>query len=111
VTADAAAPSPQPAPNGQLALAADPATGPGWEVTTPSRHHAAAIAAAIPGTTTHATGPGQWRAQIPRLSLAVTATAADADTLTCHLDDAPGTGDLTLTFQPWTAADVLPRLP
>lgn len=103
--------TPAPAPPASLTPAADPAAGPAWDITTPSRHQAAAIAAAIPGTTTRRAGPGQWHARIPRPALAVTATATDAATLTVRLDDAPAAGVLTLTFHPWTAADVLPIPP
>jgi hypothetical protein len=111
MTAPAPAPRHQPAPAAQLTPASDPATGPAWDITTPSRHQAAAIAAAIPGTTTTRPGPGQWRARIPRPELAVTITATTAATLTCQLDDAPAAGPLSLAFHPWTAADVLPLTP
>ena len=90
---------------------ADPAAGPAWDITTPARHRAAAIAAAIPDATVNRTGPGQWRTRIPRQSLTVTATYADAGTLTVTLDDAPAAGPIALTFHPWTAADVMPLLP
>ncbi len=98
---------PAPAPSGQLT----PAAGPAWDITTPARSRAAAIAAAIPGTTVNRAGQGQWQARIPRPALAVTATHADADTLTVTLDDAPAAGPVALTFHPWTAADVMPLLP
>jgi hypothetical protein len=98
---------PAPAPNGQLT----PAAGPAWDITTPTRRRAAAIAAAIPDTTVHRAGQGQWRTRIPRQSLTVTATHADARTLTVTLDDAPAAGPIALTFHPWTAADVLPLIP
>jgi hypothetical protein len=102
---------PAPAPNGQLTPATDPAAGPAWDITTPTRRHAAAIAAAIPDATVNRAGQGQWRTRIPRPALAVTATHADAATLTVTLDDAPAAGPITLTFHPWTAADVLPLIP
>jgi hypothetical protein len=103
--------TPAPAPNGHLTPATGPATGPAWDITTTARRRAAAIAAAIPGTTVNRTGPGQWRTRIPRPALAVTATRADAATLTVTLDDAPAAGPVTLTFRPWTAADVMPPVP
>jgi hypothetical protein len=102
---------PAPAPNGHLTPCADPAVGPAWDITTTARRRAAAIAAAIPGTTVNRAGPGQWRTRIPRQSLAVTATHADARTLTVTLDDAPAAGPIALTFHPWTAADVMPLIP
>lgn len=100
--------APRPAPRSRLTPAADPGTGPAWDITTPTRRQARAITAAIPGTTTRQTAPGQWQARIPKPTLAVTATAADAETLTITLDDAPEAGPLTLTFHPWHAADVIP---
>ena len=102
---------PAPAPNGYLTPASDPDAGPAWDITTPARRRAAAIAAAIPGTTVNRAGQGQWRTRIHRPALAVTATHADARTLTVTLDDAPAAGPITLTFHPWTAADVMPILP
>ena len=101
---------PAPAPGGHLT----PAAGPAWDIiiiTTTARRRAAAIAAAIPDATVNRAGPGQWRTRIPRQSLAVTATHADAGTLTVTFDDAPAAGPIALTFHPWTAADVLPLIP
>ena len=98
-------------PAATITPASNPAAGPAWDITTPARHRAAAIAAAIPGTTTTRTGPRQWRTRIPRPALAVTATRTDAGTLTITLDDAPAAGPVTLTFHPWTAADVMPIMP
>ena len=102
---------PAPAPGGHLT----PAAGPAWDIiiTTTARRRAAAIAAAIPDATVNRAGPGQWRTRIPRQSLAVTATRADADaaTLTVTLDDAPAAGPITLTVHPWTAADAQPPIP
>jgi hypothetical protein len=98
---------PAPAPNGHLT----PATGPAWDITTTARRHAAAITAAIPDATVSRAGQGQWRTRIPRQSLTVTATHADADALTVTLDEAPAAGPIALTFHPWTAADVMPLLP
>jgi hypothetical protein len=94
----------------QITPAASPEAGPAWDITT-TRRHAQAIAAAIPGTTTRRAGPRQWTARVPRPALAVTATAADARTLTVTLDDAPQAGPIALTFHPWTAEDVMPLLP
>ena len=102
---------PAPAPNGQLTPCADPAAGPAWDITTQTRRRAAAIAAAIPDAIVNRAGQGQWRTRIPRQSLTVTATHADADALTVTLDDAPAVGPVTLTFHPWTAADVMPLIP
>jgi hypothetical protein len=89
---------------------AAPATGPVWDITT-SRRRAQAIAAAIPSTTTSRTPAGQWTARIPRPALTVTALAVTAEGLKATLDDAPDAGPLTLTFHPWTPADIMPDDP
>jgi hypothetical protein len=87
-----------------------PAAGPAWHITT-TRAHARAIAAAIPGTTTRRTAPGQHQARIPRPAIAVTLTSTDQTTATLTLDDAPETGPLTFTYHPWTAADIMRPAP
>jgi hypothetical protein len=99
------------APAARLTPAADPDGSPAWDITALSRRHAEQIAAAVPAATARRTGPRHWTARIPGPALAVTATAADADTLTVTLDDAPAAGPVALKFRPWTAADVMPLPP
>jgi len=98
-----------PAPAAQITPAAAPGGTPAWDITT-TRPRAQAITAAVPAATARRAGPRHWTARIPAPVLAVTATAADSATLVLTLDDAPAVGPVTLTFHPWTAADVLPLL-
>jgi hypothetical protein len=95
----------------RITPAADPGTGPAWDITPLTRSRAGQITASIPAATARRTGPRHWTARILRPALAVTATTADASALTLTLDDAPAAGPLTLTFHPWTADDVMPLPP
>jgi hypothetical protein len=106
------APAPHPprrAATGQLTPRATP-TGPAWEATT-TRTCARAIAAAIPGTTTRTTSDRRCAALIPHPAITVTICATTGDAITCQLTSAPEAGPLTLTYHPWTPADILTTPP
>ncbi len=86
---------------------AAPVTGtPGWQISTPSRRLAKAVAT-LAGGTVHRHQNGQWQARLPDAALAVVALDADAATLRCRLSARPSLGVFTLTFTPWPAALVL----
>jgi hypothetical protein len=94
--------------DGRLSPWADPAAdAPGWQITTPSRRLAVAVAATHPGATIRSHQKGQWQACLPQTVLAVAALDADAGTLRCRLSARPSAGVFALTFAPWPAAMVL----
>ncbi len=86
---------------------AAPVTGaPGWQITTRSRHLAAA-AVALAGGTVHTPEKGEWLAHLPAAILTVVAVGADAGALRCRLSAQPNLGVLVMAFAPWPAATVL----
>jgi hypothetical protein len=79
--------------DGQLSPYADSATGqPGWQVTTPSRPLAAAVAAGLAVRT----AGGQYRARLGTPVLAVLVLDAGAGTLRCRLTARPCPGVLAV---------------
>ena len=94
--------------DGRLSPWADAATdAPGWQITTPSRRLAVAVAATVPSGTVHRHAKGEWQAHIPQAVVMVVAIDADADALWCRLSALPDSGVFVLAFAPWPAATVL----
>ena len=94
--------------DGRLSPWADPVTGePGWQITTPSRRLAVAVAMILTGGTAHPHEKGEWQARLPEAVLTVTALGADAGVLRCRLSAQPSLGAFTLSFAPWPTALVL----
>jgi hypothetical protein len=99
--------------DGRLSPWADPAAdAPGWQIITPSRRLAVAVATTLAGGTIRSHEirshqKGEWQACLPQTVLTVTALDADAGNLRCRLIVRPSLGMFTLTFAPWPAAMVL----
>lgn len=92
---------------GRLSPWAEPATGAlGWEVTTPSRRLAEAVATesqqAIP-----ATGNDEWLVRVRKSVLAVTVANADTVTMRCTVAIHPHAETFIMEFAPWTAEMVI----
>ena len=94
--------------DGHLSPWAAPVTGePGWQITTPSRRLAVAVATILASGTVHPHEKGEWQARLPEAVLKVAVTGAGNGTLWCRLSARPSLGMFTLTFAPWPAALVL----
>jgi hypothetical protein len=94
--------------DGCLSPWAAPVTGaPGWQITTPSRRMAVAVATVLIGGTVHRHEKGEWQARLPEAVLTVAVIGADSGTLWCRLSVRPSLGVFTLIFAPWPAALVL----
>ena len=94
--------------DGRLSPWADAATdAPGWQITTPSRRLAVAVAATVSGGTVHSHEKGEWQARIPQAVLMVVVIDADTDALRCHLSAQPHSGVFVLAFAPWPVTTVL----
>jgi hypothetical protein len=94
--------------DGRLSPWADAAAGaPGWQITTPSRRLAAAVATTVSGRTVHCHEKGEWQAQIPQPVLMVVVIGADSGALWCRLSAGPHDGVFVLAFAPWPVTSVL----
>jgi hypothetical protein len=94
--------------DGHLSPWAAPVTGAlGWQVTTPSRRLAVAVATVLTGGTVHSHKRGEWQTCIPQAVLMVVVIGADADTLRCRLSAQPHFGVFAVAFTPGPAAAVL----
>ena len=94
--------------DGRLSPWADTAAdAPGWQITTQSRHLAAALATTLSGRTVHCHEKGEWLARIPQAVLMVVVTDADADALRCRLSARPHYGVFVLAYAPWPTSAVL----
>jgi hypothetical protein len=87
--------------DGRLSPWAAPVTGvPGWQITTPSRRLAVAVATILTGGTVHPHEKDEWQARLPEAVLTVAVIEADSDTLLCRLTARPSLGVFTLAFAP-----------
>ena len=77
----------------------------GWQLLTPSRCLAQAVAG--DSGTVRADGNGAWHARIAESSLSVAVVGADDSALWCRPAGVPGPCALTVAFAPWTPATVL----
>ena len=94
--------------DGRLSPWADAAAdAPGWQITTPSRRLAAAVAATLSGGTVRSHEKGQWQARIPQTVILVVVISAGTDALRCHLSAQPHYGVFVMAFAPWPITTVL----
>jgi hypothetical protein len=94
--------------DGRLSPWADAAADvPGWQITTPSRRLAAAVASTLSGGTVHSHKKGEWQARIPQAVLMVVVIGAESGALWCRLNAPPHYGVFVLAFAPWPFTTVL----
>ena len=95
--------------DGSLSVCADPVTdAPGWQITTPSRRLAVAVATTLPGGTVHPHEKGEWQARIPQAVLMVVVHRCRCrHAMVPSQRPARILGVFALAFAPWPATPVL----